>query len=168
MKTVCLLLVGVVTGASALVCAYHIDPKTAAMSGKVSGNPSNGGVTQSVVCCWDTLVRVELLAGAKGNGGVYTATVLDGGTPLVWSTGTQSQNESWVKFENWSSQVAFTKGKLLTIQFTRGGNDSIQYYFQEGNPYPYGELSTTSPHAGQDLAIRCYGHPRVGGQATAV
>jgi hypothetical protein len=28
-----------------------------------------------------------------------------------------------VKFEDWNTQVAFTKGKTLTIRFTRGGGD---------------------------------------------
>ncbi len=124
MRNVYLGLIVVVTAAVASVTAYHVEPRTAAMSGKVSGDPQTGGVSQEVVACWDSLERVELFAGARGNGGAYHVTVYDGSTPVMSSDGTQTQNESWVKFENWNTQVAFTKGKQLTIKFTRSGLDS--------------------------------------------
>jgi hypothetical protein len=79
-----------------------------------------------VVACWDSLDRVELFAGAKGNGGEYRVGVSVDGDEIMHSFGTQSQSESWVKFENWNQQVAFTKGKTVTIRFTRSGGNSPQ------------------------------------------
>jgi len=39
------------------------------------------------------------------------------------SAGNGVPDHGWVKFEDWDQQVAFTKGKTLTIRFTRGGSD---------------------------------------------
>jgi hypothetical protein len=113
-----LLIAGV---ACASVVGYHIEPVKASWSGLA--DPEDG-VAQQVVACWDTLERVELFAGAKGNGGTYHVTVYDGSTPVMSSDGIQTQNESWVKFENWDDQVAFTKGRQLEFKFTRSGSDS--------------------------------------------
>ena len=84
MRCVCLLLALAVTAVTASVTAYHIEPRTAAMSGKVPGDPQYGGVSQQVVACWDSLERIELFAGAKGNGGVYRAGVWLDGAELMW------------------------------------------------------------------------------------
>ena len=130
MATVLLLLMGV---AFPYVVGYHLDPVKAQWSGWALGD-ENHGVSQSVTCSFDSLSYVELFAGAKGSGGVYRAGAWQDGAEVMWSNGTQVQNESWVKFENWNTQVAFTKGKELTIKFTRSGSDSIQYYYQGGNP----------------------------------
>jgi hypothetical protein len=113
-----LLMVGV---ACASVVGYHIEPVKASWSGLA--DPEDG-VAQSVVACWDSLDRVELFAGAKGNGGEYTATVFDGNTQLMTSPGDTVIDHGWIKFEEWNTQVAFTKGKTLTIRFTRSGSDS--------------------------------------------
>jgi hypothetical protein len=161
MRSACLVLLVAVAAATASVTAYHIAPRTAALSGKVSGNPENGGVAQTVVCCWDSLERIELFAGTKGDTGSYTATVYDGNTQLMTSTGTQDWDCRWVRFENWDQQVAFTKGKTLTIKFTRSGGDLIEYYYQSGDPYRFGMLIDPGWQdpvpIGLDLACRVYG-----------
>jgi hypothetical protein len=95
------------------------------MSGKARGEPQYGGVSQTVRCCWDSLERVELFAGTRGDSGYYLVTVYDGITAVMSSDGTQIQNESWVRFENWNTRVAFTKGKALTIRCARSGSDSV-------------------------------------------
>ena len=156
MKAVSLLLVVAVTAAAASVTAYHVEPRTAAMSGK---SRPDLGVSQQVVACWDTLERIELFAGARGSGGVYTATVYEDGVPLMSSNGTQYLECSWVKFEDWNTQVAFTKGKTVTIRFTRSGNDDLEYYYQLGDQYPYGVMLVPggpTPEGG-DLAARVFG-----------
>ena len=107
-----LLMVGV---ACASVAGYHIEPVKAAWSG---WTPQYGNVSQSVVVCWDSLDRIELFSGAKGNGGLYHAGVWVDGAEVMSSVGVQGQSESWVRFENWDHQVAFTKGKTVTIRFT--------------------------------------------------
>ncbi|MBM3315379.1 hypothetical protein FJY71_06015 [candidate division WOR-3 bacterium] len=124
--------------AQGYVRAYSVEPKTANWSGWTQGE--DGYVSQIVTCNFDTLKYVELFAGARGAGGAYTATVLEGGAPLMWSNGTQSQSESWVKFENWNTSIAFTKGKQYEFRFTRGGSDSIQFYYDANDPYHYGQI----------------------------
>ena len=106
--------------ASGNVRAYAIDPVRAEWSGKA--HPVLG-VSEILTCNFDSLSYVELFAGAKGAGGAYTATVFEGNTQLMTSLGDTVLDHGWVKFENWNTQVAFTKGKLLTVKFTRGGSD---------------------------------------------
>jgi hypothetical protein len=98
------------------VVGYHIDPVKAQWSGWTPSQFPNNYVSQTVVACWDSLDRVELFAGAKANGGEYTATVYDDGVPLMSSNGSQDDDCRWVKFKNWDQQVAFTKGKTVTIR----------------------------------------------------
>jgi hypothetical protein len=68
MRNVCLLVFGVVTGVNALVTAYHIDPQTAAMSGKVSGNPELGGVSEVITVCFDSLTDPAYIECFVGDG----------------------------------------------------------------------------------------------------
>jgi hypothetical protein len=113
-----LLIAGV---ASASVVGYHIDPVNAAWSGRA--DPENG-VSQTVVACWDSLDRVELFAGANGNGGQYRAGVWLDGAEVMWSWGNRVADHAWIKFEDWDQQVTFTKGMTCEVRFTRGGPDS--------------------------------------------
>jgi len=110
--------------AAALVVGYHVDPVKASWSGHTDTIPPNNYVSQFLTCCWDSLDRIELFAGAKGNGGTYRAGVVLDGDEIMWSNGVQGQSESWVKFEDWNTQVAFTKGKTYEVRFTRSGGDS--------------------------------------------
>jgi hypothetical protein len=122
------------------VTGYHVEPVKAALSGWTPGEFPNRYVSQTVTCNFDSLSYVELFAGAKGSGGTYYVAVYGGSpTPVMWSTGTQDKNESWVRFENWNTHVAFTKGKHYEFRFTRTGSDSVQYYYDE-DPYKYGQL----------------------------
>ena len=75
----------------------------------------------------------------------------------MWSNGTQTQNESWVRFDNWNTQVAFPKGKRLTIKFTRSGGDSIRYYYDHSDPYKFGEMPNDIDPNPADLCMRVYG-----------
>jgi hypothetical protein len=157
MKGVSLLLL--ITGAaSALVVAYRVEPVKASLSRWTRRGDS---VAQVITCNFDTLAYVELFAGATSSGGLYTATVLEGETPIVSSNGIQSRDGSWVRFEHWSSQVAFTRGKQYEFRFARLGSDSIQYYYQSENPYKHGlqvdsNLRDSTPLT-RNLAMRIYG-----------
>jgi hypothetical protein len=108
--------------ASASVVGYHVEPVKALWSGLTRTIWGQDYVEQQVVACWDSLERIELFAGAKGNGGTYHVTVYDGGTPLMSSDGDWVPDQGWVRFEDWNTQVAFTKGKI--IRLTPGGSDS--------------------------------------------
>jgi hypothetical protein len=115
-------LMAVVTSGFGFVTGYKVEPVQAAWSGKADPNPLTGGVSQTVVACWDSLERIELFAGTKDDTGTYTATVYDGNMQLMTSNGTQDWDCRWVKFEDWDQQVAFTKGKIISL--TPGGSDS--------------------------------------------
>jgi hypothetical protein len=150
-----LLIAGV---AFASVVGYHIEPVKAIWSGLT---PRGGNVAQTVTCNFDSLSYVELFAGAKGNGGVYTAAVIVDGQQVMSSNGTQDWDCRWVRFDSWDYHVAFTKGKTVTIRFTRGGADSIEYYYQSGDPYRYGMMIDPNWQGpvpiGLDLACRVDG-----------
>ena len=56
---------------------------------------------------------------------------------------------------------SIVKGKKLEFRFTRGGGDSIQYYYDEACGYNYGQMIAPyqSSTAGTDLAAGCDRHP---------
>jgi hypothetical protein len=64
MKQTAILLVAAASIAVALVQAYSVAPKTAAMSGWTGRGDT---VSEVVTCNFDSLVYVELFAGDKGN-----------------------------------------------------------------------------------------------------
>ena len=130
MKTVCLLLLGVVTGASALVSAYHVDPQTAAMSGKVSGNPELGGVSEVITVCFDSLTDpayIECFVG-DGNPTGYKVEVLTypGQDPVADGVGDAPHGHAWVRFSNLNvtNPDLIVKGRQLEVRFTQDGSNS--------------------------------------------
>ncbi|MEO0005218.1 MAG: hypothetical protein ABIK49_04365, partial [candidate division WOR-3 bacterium] len=160
MKRVIIAPLVIVGMAMAYLKAYDVQPVKAQWSGWALGD-ENHGVSQTITCNFDSLVRVELFAGNIGSGGQYRVGVLENGSEIMWSTGNQKQDHSWIRFENWSTQVTFTKGKRYEFKFTRVGQDSIQYYYNPNNPYGYGILidpNLPDPvPLGWDLCMRIYG-----------
>jgi hypothetical protein len=146
----------ILSSACGYVTCMHVDPTKAAWSGWTA---FQGSVSQNITCNFDSLSYIQLFAGAKGNGGAYHASVYDGNTLLMSSDGTQTQSEDWVKFDQWTDTVAFTKGKTLTIKFTRGGAlpDSIEYYYRGDDPYKYGSMPNDIDPNPFDLCMRVYG-----------
>jgi hypothetical protein len=134
MRNTCLLLVVFVTAASALVTAYHIEPKTAAMSGKASGDPQYGGVSVVIRCCWDELDSastgyVELFQGDTGTGSQYKLDVYEHPSgPLVAHryNVAPGRDNAWLRFDRIHLEPgrSFTKGKLYEFRFTRSRSDS--------------------------------------------
>jgi hypothetical protein len=113
-----LLLVLCAAVSEGLVQAYSVAPVTAQWSGKVRGD-ENHPISQLVTCNFDSLSYVELFAGDSGStGGGYRVGVLEDGLEVAYATGVQRQPHSWVKFDNWSGQIAFIKGKQLGIMGT--------------------------------------------------
>ena len=143
-----------------LVSVYHVNPVKVAWSGWTHRGDT---VTEIITCNFDSLGYVELFAGVKGNGGAYQAQILDDGVPLMSSNGSQDGDCRWVRFENWNGQVAFTKGKKYEFRFTGSGGDSIQFYYDQDNPYHYGVISVGGgqlqppPQTTNDLCMRVYG-----------
>ena len=121
-NSVLALMMVALSSASGSVVGYHIEPVKAAWSG---WTPQYREVSQSVVACWDSLERVELFAGTRGNSGYYHVAVYDSGTLVMWSDGEQDWDSRWVRFENWDRRAAFTKGKEYRFRFTRPQSDSV-------------------------------------------
>jgi len=118
--------------ACALVTAYHVDPKTAAMSGKADPRPDYG-VSQVLTINFDELDSttgsyVELFAGTKGGGGAYHLSVLTypGGSQIAWTASALGDvDHKWVRFYLHVYQPdSIIKGKKLEFHFTRSGSDS--------------------------------------------
>jgi hypothetical protein len=115
------------------------------------GNERKGramlGVSQILTCCWDELDSasgsyVELFQGDTGTGSQYKVDVYDypgGVTPVASNAGAHArQPQSWVRMPlTMTPGKSFTKGKLYEFRFTRSGSDSIQFYWQVNDPYPY-------------------------------
>jgi len=131
MRNVCLLIFGVVTGVSALVNAYHIDPQTAAMSGKVSGNPEYDGVSQVLTTNFDEPITASLFCGSPGAGGRYHVSVLTypDGYPIAHGDTASPRDHSWATCTPYVDfPDSFIKGRQVEVRWTRSG-DSIQYYY---------------------------------------
>jgi hypothetical protein len=148
--------------AFALMQAYSVEPVKAAWSGKVRGD-ENHPVSQTVTCCWDSVVYCELFVGRCDSlsvkykadvyeypGGTAMAHTLDGGQLL-------QREHSWLKLPLVTvNGRSFTKGKTYEFRFTRSGSDSIQYYWDE-DPYQYGSITDPTQPESRDLCMRCYG-----------
>jgi hypothetical protein len=165
MRTVCLWIFGVVMVASALVSAYHVDPLTAVMSAKARPDL---GVSQIITCDFDELDSasggyVELFAGFHGAGGGYHLSIYehpDGALVAYRNNVIPEKDHAWLKFDRIRMEPGetFTKGKQYEFRFTRSGTDSIQYYYQDENPYQYGYMRVGgAEETGKDLCCRVYG-----------
>ncbi|MBM3313967.1 hypothetical protein FJY70_05200, partial [candidate division WOR-3 bacterium] len=159
MRKAAYLLLLMVAESAAVVRAYSVEPVCADWSGWTGFQNT---VSEVITCNFDSLAYVELFAGAKGAGGAYTATVLEDGMPLTSSDGDRVPDHAWVRFDAWTQQVGFTKGKQYEFKFTRSGSDSIQFYFQHGDPYPWGEMKVAGEgNTDKDLCMRLSGQMKV-------
>ena len=132
MRNVCLLIFGVVASATALVTAYHIDPQTAAMSGKVSGNPDYGGVSQVLTTNFDEPITASLFCGSPGAGGSYNVDIYaypGGINPWAYAYNVGgTENHQWLTCSLAVSYPdSFIKGRQIEVRWTRSGTDSLQY-----------------------------------------
>lgn len=141
-----------------LVSVYNVAPVKAGWNGWTH---RGGALSEIITCSFDSLAYVELFAGDSGStGGGYHVSVREGGVELTRADGAQLQPTSWVRFDNWSDTVAFTKGKMYEFRFTRSGSDSIQCYYDTMCGYHYGQMIAPSPQGitpDFGLAMRCYG-----------
>ncbi len=166
--------------ACALVTAYHVESKTAAMSGKARPDL---GVSEVITCNFDELdsasgAYVEFFVGNLGANPANQFKVdvyeyPDGVLPIASHSGKAAQREhTWLKLPlTVASGYSFTKGKQYEFRFTRSGSDSIQFYYQGGNPALYDPYHWGWMRVGgteevcMDLCAWAHGHPKVGGQA---
>jgi hypothetical protein len=163
--------------ASGNLRSYAIDPVRADWSGKA--DPEDG-VSEILTINFDEPITASLFCGSPGAGGSYNVDIYaypGGINALAYAHNVGgTENHQWLTC---SLDVvypdSFIKGRQVEVRWTRGGADSIMYYFQESasgpnsqSPYPYGFLKVNGQgDSAKDLAMRCYGRPIVGGQ-TAV
>jgi hypothetical protein len=130
-NSVIVLMTAVVSSASGLVSAYHIEPVKASLSG---WTPFQGYVSQVVRCCWDELDSAsgsycERFAGETLSGGHYKVDVYDypgGVNRAAYNEGEHATRpQGWVRMPLTTAPgKTFTKGKLYEFRFTRTGSDS--------------------------------------------
>jgi len=141
-----------VSAASGAVRAYAVDPVRADWSGKVSGEERKG-VSEIITIAFDLPVTASLFCGSPGAGGTYSVGIysypggvvrlaekLDVSPPLDHHWLTCSLDVSYPD--------SFIKGRKVEVRWTRGGSDSIHYYYDETNPYP--EFGWLKVGGGQD------------------
>ena len=179
MKGVVLLLL-IAGVAFPIIVGYHIEPVKAAWSGLA--DPEDG-VSQLVTCNFDELDSasggyVELFAGFHGAGANYHLDIYEhpNGPRVAYKHDVvPGLDHTWLRFDRIHLETgeSFTKGKQCEFRFTRSGSDSIQYYYQGGNPslsdpYSWGWMRVGGTNeVCMDLCARVYGRSTVGGQTTA-
>ncbi len=165
MRAVVVFVVAVVTMAHGLVTGFRVEPVKAAWSGKA--DPEDG-VAQVLTVNFDELnsasgAYCELFAGTMGGGGAYHVSVrtYPGGTEIATGDTTGNLDHKWVRFKlGLSYPESIVKGNKLKFQFTRSGQDSIQYYYDEACGYDYGQMIAPYPPSitpSYGLAMRVYG-----------
>ncbi len=147
-----------------LVQAYSVTPTRGQWSDWAPSQFPYNYVSQTLTCNFDSLAYVELFVGDRGANPdlSYKAEVYEpGGVHPVASSDrvTAQQNWAWLKFPlRAQSGYSFTKGKVYEFRFTRAGTDSINYFWQDGDPYRYGDIVVGGePILGRDLCLRVYG-----------
>ncbi len=153
------ILLATVGAAPADIVAYRVDPVKTEWSTSTERGTT---ISQSVTCNFDTLVSVDLYAGARRPTGTkYRVVLYDGKTELTSADGVLRRPNSWVRFEKWTAAATLIKGKLYELKFAQNGSEGLEYYYQAGNPYHWGSMRAGgTPETGRDLAMRVYGRMR--------
>ncbi len=124
------------------------------------------GVTESFVCTADSLLWAECFIGAANSGGQYEFSILKPGNSVPLYTGAADCHpESSYRYVGAQlsrfSSAPLIKGEEYVLKVTipnSGPNDSINWYADNTNPYPYGEMSLPlGRQAACDLSARIEG-----------
>ncbi|MEO0079770.1 MAG: hypothetical protein ABIK44_03735, partial [candidate division WOR-3 bacterium] len=161
MRRLFLLLIAFVSAVFPWLKSYEVQPVKAAWSGKVSGD-EDYGVGQVITCNFDSICYCELFVGYLGQNSQnkFRAEVWEVNGPLVarkYDVNPPDHDHKWLRFnlEPVPGQK-FMRGKQYLVKFTRPG-DSIQFYYDMRDPYPYGEIPDDIVPNPADLACRIYG-----------
>ena len=147
--------------ASGLVTAYHLDPKTASMSGKA--HPVTG-VSEVITCNFDEPITASLFVGTLHGSGLFNVDIYaypGGANPLAYAHDVAGAlDHHWLPCSlTVQYPDSFIKGRQVEVRWTRGGSDSIQFYYQDNDPYPHGLLIAQLPDPvplDWDLCMRLY------------
>jgi hypothetical protein len=108
--------------ADCLVQGYKVEPKTAAMSGKVSGNPEYGGVSEVLTVNFDLPVTASLFCGSPGAGGGYNVSILTypDGNPIAHGDTISPGDHRWATCTlHVDYPDSFIKGRQVEVRWTR-------------------------------------------------
>lgn len=136
--TVLLLLVG---AAFPLVVGYHLDPVKAQWSGWTPSEFPNNYVSEVLTVNFDEPITASLFCGSPGAGGDYNVSILTypGGFEIASGDTIDPGDHRWATCTlEVLEPDSFIKGRQVEVRWTRGGSDSIQYYTNVGQTYPYG------------------------------
>jgi hypothetical protein len=165
-----LLLLLFATAAFAFLRSVDIGPVKASWSGKVWGDPQYGGIAQTFTANFDSVAYCELFIGDVGDTGHhYNADIYeypDGIDPVAsaHNVAAPARGHVWLKFElQTPTGQKFARGKHYLVSFTRP-DDSIQFYYNCDDPYPYGEIPNDIVPNPADLCVRLFGKARVGNE----
>jgi hypothetical protein len=163
MKRSLFALVALAAVASAACRQYDVDVYRN-VNGKVRGAD---GVSQSFTCTADSLLWADFFVGAANSGGSYEFEVRRPGSATALYTGSAHAGDSIhyqyarAEFTRNQSAPELIKGKEYVLKVTLSSPsqyDSLNFYYDETNPYQYGELSLAgSSQAAWDLACRIEG-----------
>jgi hypothetical protein len=146
MKRILFALFALAAVASAACRQYDVDVYRN-VNGRVWGPD---GVSQSFTCTADSLLWVEFFVGAantQGSGNSYYMEARDLATnELVYSASklVKGQHYEYVRFDTLQFFNSLVKGEEYVLKVTipnSGQNESLNYYYDPTNPYPYGEMT---------------------------
>ena len=146
----------------ALTRAYSVEPVKQEWSGFTDTIPGQDYVSEILTVNFDTPIKASLFVGAKQGEGAYNVNIYshpDGNVALAQALNVAvAGSYYWL---NCSLSVphpdSFIKGRKVEVRWTRTGSDSINYYYDFGNPYDYGHMIVGGDGTGWDLCMRVYG-----------
>jgi len=155
---VAVLLLVAATASHGLVRAYSVEPVSAQLSGWTDT------LSQTLTINFDEPITASLFCGARGTGGDYHVRLYTspGGVEIARGDTMSPRDHSWATCTLLVSHPdSFIKGRQVEVRWTRSGGDSIEYYYDNSDPYSgYGEMivgqSIPFPNP-NDLACRVFG-----------
>jgi hypothetical protein len=141
----------------AAVTVYRVDPVRTRWSAWAKHGDT---LSQALTCNFDSLSCIELFCGDDVTAGVYSVEVRDSVTERLIARklgATPSRGHTWLRFEPIEILGASAKGSLLSVNFTGGEKDSIQYYYDGSDQYRHGETLVDTKRGPSDLCMRVYG-----------
>jgi hypothetical protein len=158
--TLLLLLTGV---AFPLVSVYHLDPVRANWSGRVRPDL---GVSELITMNADLPIFADYFTGTKTSQQYQVQLKFPGENGVVVAHGdtTEPRDHVWVRCTlEVDRPDSIIKGRLYEVRWTlSGGDESLRYYYQTGNPYQWGRIRIggSDGPTDWDLAMRCRGSMR--------
>ncbi|MEO0071739.1 MAG: hypothetical protein ABIK39_06630 [candidate division WOR-3 bacterium] len=150
----------------ALLRAYSVEPVKAQWSGWTDTIRPYNYVSQTITCNFDSLVYCEFFNGKGSEAGIHVSVRTLGGYQVAWGDTNDNGDHKWLRcYLHTTAPESIIRGRRYEFRFMRSGQDSIQFYYDKNNPYPYGEFNApnasfpedTVMFATTDLCMRVYG-----------